>query len=59
MSIIEDRNQSAVTVHELIIALEELPTTATVGADGCDCTNPVVSLEYDETSHITTLKVEP
>ena len=44
---IEKRSESAMTVRDLIEGLRGYDPDDVVWADGCDCSNPVVSIEHD------------
>ena len=44
---IEKRSESAMTVRDLIAALQDEDPDDVVWADGCDCCNPVTHIEHD------------
>lgn len=46
------------TVAEVIAELQKLPQDSRVIAEGCDCYNDVVRVDYDPKDHKTYMKIE-
>lgn len=46
-SLIAERNESAITVADLVKALQSQPQDAKVWAEGCDCNNPATGVSID------------